>query len=93
MIRQEAYGAVVAATDTVTVEQVEVKRIMRVLDSPELATGVLRELKFLRFLNAHENIVTVRDVLLPRERDRFNDVFGVFERMPTDLGRLLRSRA
>ncbi len=92
VIGQGAYGVVVAATDTLTGEQVAVKRIMRVLDSPGMATRILRELKFLRFLNAHENIVTVRDVLLPGERDRFNDVFVVFERMPTDLGRLLRSR-
>lgn len=92
VIGQGAYGVVVAATDTVTGEQVAVKRIMRVLDSPGMATRILRELKFLRFLHRHENVVSVRDVLLPGERDRFNDVFVVFERMPTDLGRLLRSR-
>lgn len=92
VIGQGAYGVVVAATDTVNGEQVAVKRIIRVLDSAGMATRILRELKFLRFLHRHENIVGVRDVLLPGERDEFNDVFVVFERMPTDLGRLLRSR-
>lgn len=92
VIGQGAYGVVVAATDTLTGERVAVKRIMRVLDSSGMATRILRELKFLRFLHRHENIVSVRDVLIPGQRDRFNDVFVVFEIMPTDLGRLLRSR-
>lgn len=92
VIGRGAYGVVVAATDTLTGERVAVKRIMRVLDSSGMATRILRELKFLRFLHLHENIVSVKDVLLPGERDRFNDVFVVFEIMPTDLGRLLRSR-
>lgn len=92
VIGEGAYGVVVAATDTHTGERVAVKRIKRVLDTAGMATRILRELKFLRFLHTHENIISVKDIMIPGERDRFNDVFVVFEIMPTDLRRLLRSR-
>lgn len=92
VIGEGAYGVVVAALDTRTGDRVAVKRIKRVLDSAAMATRILRELKFLRHLSRHENVISVRDVLIPGERDRFNDVFVVFELMPTDLGRLLRSK-
>lgn len=92
VIGEGAYGVVVAARDQHTNEKVAVKRIKKVLDSAAMATRILRELKFLRLLHMHENIISVKDVLIPGERDKFNDVFVVFELMPTDLGRLLRSR-
>lgn len=92
VIGEGAYGVVVAAMDMRTNQRVAVKRIKRVLDSAAMATRILRELKFLRHLSKHENVIAVLDVLIPGERDRFNDVFVVFELMPTDLGRLLRSK-
>eukprot|EP00177_Eucheuma_denticulatum_P001844 GFKZ01003292.1.p1 GENE.GFKZ01003292.1~~GFKZ01003292.1.p1 ORF type:complete len:477 (-),score=58.39 GFKZ01003292.1:1091-2521(-) len=92
VIGEGAYGVVIAANDRMTGQRVAVKRIKRVLDSAGMATRILRELKFLRFLHAHENIIAVRDVLIPGDRDKFNDVFVVFELMPTDLGRLIRSK-
>lgn len=92
VIGKGAYGVVVSAVDTLTGQRVAVKRIKHVLDSPAMATRILRELKFLRLLNVHENIVSVQDVLIPSHRDNFNDVFVVMELMPTDLGRLLRSK-
>lgn len=92
VVGEGAYGVVCAATDTSTGRQVAVKRIRRVLDSAAMATRVLRELKFGRVLSAHENVISVLDVLVPGDRDRFNDVFVVFELMPTDLSRLLRSK-
>lgn len=92
VIGEGAYGVVVAAKDLTTGHRVAVKRIKHVLDSAGMATRILRELKFLRFLHKHENIISLKDVLLPCHRDRFNDVFLVLELMPTDLGRLLRSR-
>ncbi|CAN8062078.1 unnamed protein product [Agarophyton chilense] len=92
VVGEGAYGVVVAAFDQVKRERVAVKRIKSVLDSSGMATRILRELKFLRFLHKHENIISVKDVLIPGQRDSFNDVFVVFELMPTDLGRLLRSK-
>lgn len=92
VIGEGAYGVVVSAIDSVTGDKVAVKRIKKVLHTDAMATRILRELKFLRLLNAHENIVSVKDVLIPSHYDKFNDVFVVMELMPTDLGRLIRSK-
>lgn len=91
VIGEGAYGVVCAAVNETTSERVAIKRIKSVLDSYPVATRILRELKFLRLLRHHENVVTVEDVLVPGERDRFNDAFVVSELMPTDLSKLLRS--
>lgn len=87
---QGAYGVVVSATDTRTGEEVAIKRIVCVFDEPGESTRILRELKFLRLLSAHPNVITLRDVLIPAEPTTFNDVFLVFELLPSDLSRVLR---
>ncbi|KAJ8906996.1 hypothetical protein NDN08_003479 [Rhodosorus marinus] len=92
LIGEGAYGIVCQADDRANNRRVAVKRILRCLESPPMAVRILRELKFLRLLNKHENIIKVLDVLIPGDRDKFNDTFVVFELMPTDLSRLLRSR-
>lgn len=91
LIGEGAYGIVCAAVDTKNGRNVAVKRILKCLDTHPMATRILRELKFLRLLSKHENIIQVQDVLLPGELHKFNDTFVVFELMPTDLSRLLRS--
>lgn len=91
VIGEGSYGVVCSAVDRETQQQVAVKRIISVFEETPEATRTLRELKFLRLLSSHENIITIKDVLLPSERDRFNDVFVVLELMPTDLSRVLRS--
>lgn len=91
LIGEGAYGVVCSAEDTTTRQKVAVKRILKCLVNHPMATRVLRELKFLRLLSRHENIIQVKDVLLPGDVDKFNDTFVVFELMPTDLSRLLRS--
>lgn len=57
-----------------------------------MATRILRELKFLRLLSGHDNIITVKDILVPSDSDRFNDTFVVFELMPCDLSRVINSQ-
>lgn len=91
LIGEGAYGVVCSAEDTTTGRRVAVKRILKCLDNHPMATRVLRELKFLRLLSRHENIIQVKDVLLPGDVDKFNDTFVVFELMPSDLSRVLRS--
>mmetsp|Transcript_7444 Transcript_7444/g.15190 ORF Transcript_7444/g.15190 Transcript_7444/m.15190 type:complete len:80 (+) Transcript_7444:407-646(+) len=63
-----AYGVVCSAVNQRTGELVAVKRIMRVFDEVPEATRILRELKFCRLLGGHENVVTIKDVLLPQNR-------------------------
>lgn len=92
LIGEGAYVVVVCASDSHTGERVAVKRIAKCLNNTPFAVRILRELKFLRHLSRHDNIICTRDVLLPGTLDRFNDAFVVFELMPTDLERILRSR-
>lgn len=91
VIGEGAYGVVASATDVTTGEAVAVKRIKRVLDTYPMATRILRELKFLRLLRGHENVIEIKDILVPADRDRFNDTFVVFELMPCDLSRVILS--
>jgi len=91
VVGEGAYGVVCSGENVETGEMVAVKRVLRVFDEIAEATRVLREVKFLRLLSGHENIVSIKEVMLPGDKDRFNDVFVVFELMPTDLSRVLRS--
>lgn len=91
VIGEGSYGVVCSAMDRESGRLVAVKRIIGVLEETSEAMRTLRELKFLRILSDHENIISIKEVLLPAERDRFNDVFVVLELMPTDLSRVLRS--
>lgn len=93
VIGEGAYGVVASAHDVVTGEEVAVKRIKRVLNTYPMATRILRELKFLRLLRGHKNVIEVKDILVPSDRDRFNDTFVVFELMPCDLSRVILSSA
>jgi serine/threonine protein kinase len=89
VIGEGAYGVVASALDVHTGESVAVKRIKRVLDTYPMATRILRELKFLRLLRGHENVIEIKDILVPSDRDKFNDTFVVFELMPCDLSRVI----
>lgn len=93
VIGEGAYGVVASAQDMVTGNHVAVKRIKHVLDTYPMATRILRELKFLRLLRGHNNVIEVKDILVPSDRDRFNDTFVVFELMPCDLSRVILSSA
>mmetsp|Transcript_575 Transcript_575/g.1143 ORF Transcript_575/g.1143 Transcript_575/m.1143 type:complete len:427 (-) Transcript_575:289-1569(-) len=92
VIGEGAYGVVCSAEDRLNGNKtVAIKRIRKVMATRPMAIRILRELKFLRLLRGHENIISVLDVLVPSQR-LFDDTFVVFEHMPTDLRRLLRSR-
>lgn len=39
----------------------------------------------------HENIIAVKDIMVPPARDKFNDVYIVYELMDTDLHQIIRS--
>lgn len=67
------------ATDETSNKKVRVKRIVSLLELHPLATRNLSELKLLRLLKDHENVIEVRDASMPSERDRLNDASVVFE--------------
>eukprot|EP00871_Galdieria_phlegrea_P002128 jgi/Galph1/2916/GphlegSOOS_G1561.1 len=88
-IGEGAYGIVCAARDNQTGQRVAIKRVLKVFEDVSEAVRILRELKFLRLLDGHPNICRLIDVLVPSNKDNFDDVFLVMELMPTDLKRVL----
>eukprot|EP00741_Cyanophora_paradoxa_P011208 tig00020554_g10828.t1 len=87
---QGAYGLVCGGIDKATGQRVAIKHITHVFDSNVDAKRILRELFLLKRLK-HENIIPLRDILLPSSSTTFNDLFVVFERLDTDLLKVIQS--
>ena len=58
-----AYGLVASALDTVTGQRVAIKKIKDTFVDIIDAKRVLREIKLLSHFNAHENIITILDIM------------------------------
>ncbi|KAE8726685.1 Mitogen-activated protein kinase 6 [Hibiscus syriacus] len=71
-------------------ETVALKKIPNAFDNGFDARRTLREIKLLRHLG-HENVVAIRDIILPPQWECFNDVYIVYELMDTNLRHMLRS--
>ncbi|KAE8721989.1 Mitogen-activated protein kinase-like protein MMK1 [Hibiscus syriacus] len=71
-------------------ETVAVKKIPNAFSNGLDARRTLREIKLLCHLG-HENVVAIRDIILPPQWECFNDVYIVYELMETDLRHMLRS--
>lgn len=78
-----------SAKNTLSGEKVAIKKIGNAFENLTDARRTLREIKLLRHLR-HENIIGVRDIM-KASRDRFNDVYLVYELMDTDLHQIIRS--
>ncbi|KAF2315275.1 hypothetical protein GH714_038668 [Hevea brasiliensis] len=85
-----AYGIVCAAVNSETREEVAIKKIGNAFDNRIDAKRTLREIKLLRHMD-HENIVALRDIIRPPQKENFNDVYIVYELMDTDLHQIIRS--
>ena len=55
------------------------------------AKRTLRELKILRLLH-HENIIELKTIIKPKSREKFEEIYAVFEIMETDLGSIIKSQ-
>ncbi|KAH7286192.1 hypothetical protein KP509_33G062300 [Ceratopteris richardii] len=89
-IGRGAYGIVCSAINSETGEEVAIKKIGNAFDNRIDAKRTLREIKLLRHLD-HENIIAIRDIIRPPNREQFNDVYIVYELMDTDLHQIIRS--
>ena len=90
-IGRGAYGMVCAAKDLETGHKCAVKKITNAFDNKVDALRTLREIKILRHLKDHENIIILLDIMKPTSRDNFDDVYLVSELMDTDLHQVIRS--
>ncbi|XP_077245497.1 MAP kinase 4 [Tasmannia lanceolata] len=85
-----ACGIVCAAMNSVTREEVAIKKIGNAFDNRIDAKRTLREIKLLRHMN-HENVIAMKDIIRPPRKENFNDVYIVYELMDTDLHQIIRS--
>ncbi|XP_075495721.1 mitogen-activated protein kinase homolog NTF4-like [Primulina tabacum] len=89
-IGKGAYGVVCSALNSETNQLVAIKKIANAFANKTDAKRTLREIKILRHLE-HENIVAIRDIIPPPQRETFNDVYIAYELMDTDLHQIIHS--
>jgi hypothetical protein len=87
-----AYGVVVAAEDTSSGARVAIKKVPAAFTDLTDAKRVLRELKLMRHLGAHDNLVQLVDLIEPPSLAGFADVYIVSNLFETDLHRVLCSK-
>lgn len=89
-IGRGAYGVVCSSVNTDNNEKVAIKKIHNVYENRIDALRTLRELKLLRHLR-HENVIALKDVMMPIHKKSFKDVYLVYELMDTDLHQIIKS--
>nr|GMD63425.1 mitogen-activated protein kinase 7 [Ipomoea batatas] len=89
-IGRGAYGVVCSAVNRETGERVAIKKINDVFGNRMDALRCLRELQLLRHIR-HENVIALRDVMMPSNRSSFTDLYLVYELMDTDLHHIIKS--
>jgi len=72
-------------------QKVAIKQISRGFKNVVEATRLLRELRILRTLEGHDNIINLLDIVPPDDVQNFETISLVFEYMPTDLHNILQS--
>ena len=78
------YGIVCSAVNSAVNENVAIKRV-----STHHAKLALREIRMMRYLGTHENIITLKDLYL-READE--ELYIVMELLDSDLHRIIQSK-
>ncbi|WVZ21149.1 hypothetical protein V8G54_008471 [Vigna mungo] len=89
-IGRGAYGIVCSSVNKETNEKVAIKKIQNAFENRIDALRTLRELKLLRHLH-HENVIALKDIMMPVQRNSFKDVYLVYELMDTDLHQIIKS--
>jgi len=93
-VGQGAYGLVVAAKNKATPKGqpslLAIKKIEKAFEHRIFAKRTLRELRILRLLH-HENIIGIQNLLLPKSREEFDDIYVCMELMETDLASIIKS--
>ena len=81
---------VVAAIDTKLNTVVGIKKYKKIFDSRTMAKRTLREIRLLRLLH-HSNVINLIRVIPAKDAKIYNDVYGIFEIMETDLAQIIKS--
>ncbi|KAK9038866.1 hypothetical protein V6N11_023709 [Hibiscus sabdariffa] len=89
-IGRGSYGVVCSSINRETNEKVAIKKISNVFGNRVDALRTLRELKLLRHIR-HDNVISLKDIMMPAQRTSFKDVYLVYELMDTDLLQIIKS--
>ena len=87
-IGKGSYGVVVSATDSVAQDKVAIKKISPMAAHSQDAKHVLREVRLMRYLGIHENIVTLKNLSTKESSD---ELYIVMELLDSDLHRIIQS--
>lgn len=90
LIGNGSYGDVAEAYDTHTKSLVAIKRVPEVFKNKGDAIRIYREIVILRNVR-HDNIIQLIDIIEPEKSDTFDEIYLVFQKMDTDLHKLLLS--
>nr|CCC52125.1 putative tyrosine protein kinase [Trypanosoma vivax Y486] len=86
-----SYGVVIRAMDMTTNELVAIKRVNKeIFEELILAKRILREIKLLSHFN-DENIIGLRNLITPADRDNYEYLYIVMDVMESDLKQVLRT--
>lgn len=69
---------------------VAIKKIVKAFEHRVFALRTYRELKIQRLME-HENVLGIKRILKPRNKQTFNEIYVVTELMETDLGVIIKS--
>lgn len=87
-IGQGSYGVVCSVRNTETNEKLAIKKITPMAGDDWDATHTLREIRLMRCLGAHENIISLKDLSMREDKD---ELYMMMELADTDLHRLIQS--
>lgn len=88
-IGQGSYGVVCSVQNTETNEKLAIKKIKPMAGDEWDATHTLREIRLMKELGSHENIIKLKDLSMSEEKD---ELYIMMELVDTDLHRLLQSQ-
>lgn len=94
LIGKGSYGIVCSAYDSILCKRIAIKKITPMASSRTDAKHVLREIRLLRHLGKHENIVTLEDLIINNTDSNTDkdELYIVLELLDSDLHKVLQSK-
>ncbi|GMH73339.1 hypothetical protein TrLO_g1011 [Triparma laevis f. longispina] len=89
IVGKGSYGVVCAAQNTLTREKVAIKKINPMCSDVWDAKHTLRELRLMRLLEHHPNVISLRDLNIVESCD---ELYIVMELMDSDLHKIIQSK-
>ncbi|EPT32431.1 cell-cycle-associated protein kinase MAPK, putative [Toxoplasma gondii ME49] len=90
LIGTGSYGHVCEAYDKLEKRVVAIKKILRVFEDLIDCKRILREIAILNRLN-HDHVVKVLDIVIPKDVEKFDELYVVLEIADSDFKKLFRT--